>query len=54
MKRWDQSGIFTGMEKIEVNDLGISRLQPGSRVNRVLNIDLPLHAWLKFIWDLGS
>lgn len=54
MKCRYQGGVFARLKEIDVNDLGISRLQTGTRVNRVLNLDLPLHAWLKCVWDLGS
>lgn len=47
-------GVFARVEEIDVNDLGISRLQTGPRVDWVLNVDLPLDAWLEFIWDLGT
>lgn len=54
MKCGYHGGVFARVEEVDVNDLGISRLQTGPRVNWVLNVDLPLDAWLEFIWDLGT
>lgn len=54
MKCGYHGGVFARVEEIDVNDLGISGLQTGPRVNWVLDIDLPLDARLEFIWDLGT
>lgn len=54
MERWDDGGIFARMKEIDVNDLGIRRLQSDPRVNRVLNFDLPFNPGLEPIWNLAS
>lgn len=54
MKCRYQGRVFARVEEVDVNDLGIRWLQTGSRVDRILNVDLPLNPWFECIRDLAS